>query len=89
MPIERHPDFHVSAAGALAENKDSWSIVVDTDCGKVWVEHRWHHVNPYNGITTSKGEDLHTIKDFAKTDDGWRLKKELEAALKDIGIEEA
>jgi len=83
MPIERHPDFHTLAEGALAENKDSWAIVMDTDCGQVWVEHRWHHTNPYNGNTSSKGEKLISVDEFRKSNDGWRLRKKLEAALKD------
>ncbi len=87
MPIERHPHFHVSAEGGLGEKKDSWSIVMDSDCGRVWVEHRWHHTNPYSGITTSQGETLETIDEFRKTNDGWRLRKKLEAALKDAGID--
>ena len=83
MPIERHLEFHASAEGGLAEKKDSWAIVMDSDCGRVWVQHRWHHVNPYNGVTTSQGETLHTVDEFRKTNDGWRLRKELDAALKD------
>src|SRR5215467_5699614 len=83
MPIERYPAFHELVEGALAENKDSWAIVMDTDCGQVWVEHRWHHMNPYNGNTSSKGEKLHSVDEFKKTNDGWRLRKELQTALRD------
>ena len=83
MPIEKHLEFHVSAEGALAEKKDTWSIVMYRDCGQVWVQHRWHHMNPYTGVTTSQGETLHTVDEFRKTTDGWKLRKELDAALKD------
>jgi len=83
MPIERHPAFHELVEGALAEKKDSWSIVMDTDCGQVWVEHRWQHMNTYNGNTSSKGEKLLSVDEFRKTNEGWRLRKELEAALKE------
>jgi len=87
MPIERHPDFHESAEGALAENKNWWAVVMDTDSRRVWVEHRWHYVNPYSGITTSKGEALHPVEEFLNTNDGRPLKKKLEAALRDAGID--
>jgi hypothetical protein len=86
MAIDRYPDFHESAEGGLAENKNWWAIIVDTSSGRVWVEHRWHYVNPYSGVTSSKGEELHPVAEFVRTTEGRRLRKELEAALRDAGV---
>jgi hypothetical protein len=65
MPLIRE-QFQKLVHGSLAEDEDWLFVVADTDTGDIWVEHKWHHMNPYKSKVTSEGTEKFPLEEYSK-----------------------
>ena len=54
MPILRR-QLHKTAKGPVMNDEDWWDLVFDTDTKRIYVQHKWEHVDVRGGGASDHG----------------------------------
>jgi len=84
MAIERH-EFYTSARGALAEDEDWFTLVLDPANGSQVVQHEWSYTDPYGRQKAQTGISVFTVAEFQDSSAPDEAKEALAALLNLLG----
>jgi hypothetical protein len=75
--MARHAtELHRTAKGPVMNHEDWWRLVIDTESGRLYVEHEWAHTDVRKTGGWNNGKIEISVEDFLKDGEQtakWRL----------------